>query len=109
MYVSTLGLRSDQQTCEYAAKLDAKAAFASLSAFSFPGMPTCDCERFPSLYFYNNVTFTVIVKYFYLCIDIITFTVIVKYFYLCIDIITFTVIVKYFEVHGDCEIFFSLH
>ena len=30
MYVSTLGLRSDQQTCECAAKLDVKAAFASL-------------------------------------------------------------------------------
>ena len=39
MYVSTLGLRSDQQTCECAAKLDVKAAFASLSAFSFPEMP----------------------------------------------------------------------
>ena len=42
MYVSTLGLRSDQQTCECAAKLDVKAAFASLSAFSFPEMPTCE-------------------------------------------------------------------
>ena len=42
MYVSTLGLRSDQQTCECAAKLDVKAAFASLSAFSFPEMRTCE-------------------------------------------------------------------
>ena len=42
MYVSTLGLRSDKQTCECAAKLDVKAAFASLSAFSFPEMPTCE-------------------------------------------------------------------
>ena len=42
MYVSTLGLRSDQQTRECAAKFDVKAAFASLSAFSFPEMPTCE-------------------------------------------------------------------
>ena len=42
MYVSTLGLRSDQQTRECAAKLAVKAAFASLSAFSFPEMPTCE-------------------------------------------------------------------
>ena len=30
MYISTLDLRSDQQTCERAAKLNVKAAFASL-------------------------------------------------------------------------------
>ena len=42
MYASTLGLRSDQQTCECAAKLEVKVAFASLSAFSFQGMPTCE-------------------------------------------------------------------
>ena len=37
MYIFTLGFRYDQQTCERAVKLDAKAAFASLSALSFPG------------------------------------------------------------------------
>ena len=42
IYVSTLGLRSDQQTCECVAKLDVKAAFASLSAFSFPEITTCE-------------------------------------------------------------------
>ena len=34
MYIFILGLRSDKQTCEPAAKLDVKAVFAHLSAFS---------------------------------------------------------------------------
>ena len=36
-----IGLSCDQQKCERTAKLDVKAAFASLSALSFPVMPTC--------------------------------------------------------------------
>ena len=39
-YIFTLGLKPDQQTRERAAKLDVKATFASLSALSFPIMPT---------------------------------------------------------------------
>ena len=40
IYISILGFRSDQNTCECLAKLDVKAAFASPSALPFPKMPT---------------------------------------------------------------------
>ena len=41
MYIFILDSRSYQQICERAAKLDVNAVFASLSALSFPVMPTC--------------------------------------------------------------------
>ena len=41
MYVSTWGLRSDQQTCECAAKLDVKAAFLRWYLFQ-----VCRLSRF---------------------------------------------------------------
>ena len=51
--ISTLDLRSDQQTCERAAKLDIKAAFAaafaSLSALPFPEMPSRKTKRVKEL------------------------------------------------------------
>ena len=42
VYIFTLDLRSDEQTRESGATLDDKAAFASLSALSFPKRLTCE-------------------------------------------------------------------
>ena len=42
IYIFALIFRSDQKQSETGAMLDVKAVFASLSALSFPIMPTCE-------------------------------------------------------------------